>query len=139
MQARRLTPCFIGSGTLTNPKDMVRALETLEGFRFSYEVDGHIISEGRAGLVKLMADGSSSTLLVNGCLFLNVGSFRYLSFGESGGEQCFELVGDGTLLTLTVVDEPEERTSKQVSIRLLEEDAYDSESFVALEDDEDED
>lgn len=137
MQQRPLAPCFVGSGTLSNQKDMVRALETIEGFHYVYEVDGETIACGRGGLVKLMADSSSATLMVNGCLFLNVASFRYLTFGESEGEHCFELVGDGTRLTLVSVDEPEDRPGKQVSIRLLEEDAFDAEMFVALDDDED--
>ena len=75
-----LAPCLVGNGTVTDPRDMIRALETLEVVRFVQEVDGEVIAEGRATLVKLMADDESSTILVNGCLFLNVTSFRYLTF-----------------------------------------------------------
>ncbi|MBE0475856.1 MAG: hypothetical protein IBX62_01990 [Coriobacteriia bacterium] len=137
MHSRRLTPCFIGSGTLARPRDMVRALETIEGFHYVYEVDGETIAQGRAGLVKLMADASSATLLVNACLFLNVASFRYMTFGEQDGEHRFELFGDGSRLTLVSIDDPEERPARPLGIHLLEEDAYDCETFVVLDDDED--
>jgi len=54
-------PCFIGSGTLTNPRDMIRALETLESLEYRYEMDGNVISEGSTTLVKLMYDNESAT------------------------------------------------------------------------------
>ena len=56
-------------------------------------------SEGRAALVKLMADPESATLVVNGCLFLNVLSFRYLDFEQLAEERWrFMLLGDGSTL-----------------------------------------
>lgn len=103
---RDLSPCLIGEGTVSSLRDMVRALETLEGFRYSYTVDGELIAEGSAALVKLMADEESGTMLVNGCLFLNVTSFRYLSFRDDADEDdcVFELHGDGTVLRLVPED-----------------------------------
>ena len=83
-----LAPYFIGSGTLTHPRDMIRALETLEAVEYAYIVDGDTISEGEATLVKLMADSGSATMAVNGCLFLNVSSFRYLDFSTDDEGLC---------------------------------------------------
>jgi hypothetical protein len=132
---RPLAPCLIGSGTLTNPRDMVRALETLENLDYDYEIDGTVVSQGKATLVKLMVDSDSSTIVVNGCLFLNVSSFRYLDFAtEDDGTCMVRLFGDGTALTL--IGEPEGAVVPKGQLRLLEENAFGLESYV-FEDDED--
>lgn len=141
MQRRpSLAPCLVGNGTVTLPRDMIRALETLETVRFSQTVDGAVMAEGRATLVKLMADEESSTILVNGCLFLNVTSFRYLTFStDDEGDCAFRLVGDGMDLTLLPAGDAEVRPVEPQAMRLLEETAFDPDAFVAMEDDEDED
>lgn len=138
---RDLTPCFIGAGTVAGTRDMVRALETIEGLRYVYEVDGETIAEGSAALVKLMADGESATMLVNGCLFLNVASFRYLDFGREDEEDngwVFRLHGDGSTLTLIPEDSVEARADEPTSVRLIEAAGFDPGSFVTLEDEDDE-
>jgi len=139
MQKRpSLAPCLVGNGTVTFPRDMIRALETLETAAYVQEVDGAVIAEGRATLVKLMADGESSTILVNGCLFLNVTSFRYLTFTTDAEAECtFTLMGDGMTLVLRPVSDMEARTVEPQAMRLLEETAFDPESFVALDDEDD--
>ncbi len=134
----RLTPCLVGTGTVTHPRDMVRALETLEGFAFTYTVDGQLLDTGRAALVKLMADHESSTILVNGCLFLNVMSFRYLTFETDESGSCkFELFGDGFQLRLEPTDDADSRVEERGVMHLLEGEAFGSGSFV-VHDDEDE-
>lgn len=135
---RPLAPCLIGSGTLTNPRDMIRALETLETLDYEYEVDGQIVAEGSATLVKLMADGDSATLAVNGCLFLNVASFRYLDFCTEDDVAVMRLFGEGTVLTLRSDIDAENAVVARGQLRLLEESPFDLESFVISED-EDED
>ena len=92
-----LAPLLIGRGTLANPRDMLRALETLENLEYRFLAHGDVIQEGRAALVKLMADPESATLIVNGCLFLNVMSFRYLDFEPlvSGTETGFVAFAGG--------------------------------------------
>jgi hypothetical protein len=105
---RDLAPCLIGSGTLAHPRDMLRALETIENLEYSFTVHGDAVSQGRAALVKLMADPESSTLVVNDCLFLNVLSFRYLDFEQLSEDSWgFTLYGDGS--TLRLVSLPETR------------------------------
>jgi len=134
-----LAPCLVGTGTLTHPRDMVRAMETVEALDYTYTVDAESISEGRATLVKIMADPESSTILVNGCLFLNVMSFTYLNFAtDDEGVTHFELHADGTVLGITPVEEPELRTAGRSVIRLMEDGTFDAQSFVTLDDDEDE-
>lgn len=134
---RQLSPCLIHDGTVTTVKDMVRALETLESVRYEQHVDGEVIAEGQATLVKLMADSESSTILVNSCLFLNVGSFHYVTFTTMRDGECvFELVGDGMRLVLHPIDTPTLET--RTGLRILDESAFDPEPFVVLEEDDEE-
>lgn len=134
-----LAPCLVGNGTLTHPRDMVRAMETVEALEYTYTVDAETISEGRGALVKIMADPESSTILVNGCLFLNVMSFTYLNFmtGDDGVTR-FELHGDGVVLGISPVEEPDIRTAGRPIIRLMEDGSFDAQSFVTMDDEEDE-
>jgi hypothetical protein len=133
----RLASCLVHNGTATTPRDMARALETIEGLTYRQTVDGEVMAEGKATLVKIMAEPGSSTILVNECLFLNVLSFRYLTFTtDSEGACSFELVSDG--MTLTLVPTPEvEGAEERVPTLLLEGDDFDAESYALLEDDED--
>jgi len=95
------------------------------------------VSEGKAALVKLMADPDSATMIVNGCLFLNVGSFRYLDFERDEDDSWhFHLVGDGSTLEMVAIPESEEPAERQHP--LLEDTDPDLERIVML-DDEDED
>jgi len=135
---RPLAPCLIGSGTLTHPRDMIRALETLEALDFVYEIDGDTVSEGEATLVKLMADDESATMAVNGCLFLNVTSFRYLDFStDEDGVALMRLFGDGTVLTLKADPDSSSRIHRG-QLRLMEDVALELGTFVITDDDEDE-
>ncbi|MDZ4654920.1 MAG: hypothetical protein U1F44_03505 [Coriobacteriia bacterium] len=134
-----LTPCLVDTGTLTHPRDMVRAMETVEALDYTYTVDSEPISAGRVALVKIMADPESSTILVNGCLFLNVMSFTYLNFGtDEDGNSHFELHADGVVLRITPVDEPVTPSSGRPIIRLMEDGTFDAQSFVALDDEDEE-
>jgi hypothetical protein len=134
---RPLAPCFIGSGTIAHPRDMIRALETLESLEFVYELDGSVISQGDATLVKLMADPDSATMAVNGCLFLNVASFRYLDFETDEDGRCtVRLYGDGSLLVLRTAPDAEGGVTTG-QMRLIE-DAEFSLSELVLAEDEDE-
>jgi hypothetical protein len=134
---RDLNPCLIGTGTLTTLRDMVRAMETVEAFSYRYVVDGEPVAEGRGTLVKIMADPESSTMLVNGCLFLNVASFRYLDFTATDGGTRFELRGDGALLELVATEDVTEVDTR--ALRVPELDVFDPQSFVVLDDEDDED
>jgi hypothetical protein len=138
--SRPLAPTFIHSGTLASPRDMLRALETLETVDLLWEVEGRSVAEGQYTLVKLMYDPDSATMAVNGCLFLNVASFRYLDFEQLPcGRWRFDLFGDASTLKLITVPESEEERSPERQHLLLESDPADFESFVALDDEEDED
>lgn len=132
-----LAPLFVEHGTVAHPRDMVRALETIEGFNYTYSVDGTVMAEGKATLVKLMADLDSATMLVNGCLFLNVASFRYLNFHTAENGCSFELMGEGCVLTMSPAEVGDTRFERRRDMRLLEEEAFDPGSFVALDEEDD--
>lgn len=134
---RQLPPLLVGDGTLTYPRDMVRALETIETFAYRYLVDGEEIAKGRATLVRIMLDDISASTLVNGCLFLNVSSFTYLNFRtDASGQTVFELFTEGAVLEITPLDEPELRAGQRQVIRLMDESVFEG-TFVTLDDEDD--
>lgn len=121
---------------------MIRALDTLETVDYRYEVDGQTLEHGEAILVKLMADFSSASMIVNGCIFLNVSSFRFLDFATDNGITVVRLHGDGTVLELRANPERDAAAATDVrreQLRLLEGSAYGLESVVTVDDEEDED
>jgi hypothetical protein len=117
---------------------MVRALETIEGLTYRQIVDGELLAEGRATLVKLMVEPGAATILVNGCLFLNVLSFRHLTFETDDSGACtFELAGDGMRLIMQPTEDTEEPASMPPPrvARLIEAEAYEADAYVMLDDD----
>lgn len=120
---------------------MLRTLETLENLEYRYLVLGEEVDSGRAALVKLMADPDSATLVVNGCLFLNVSSFRYLDFERRPDDNwLFELHGDESVLELVSVPETEDDAALTKRPHLLSEEIIpDFESLLALDEDDEED
>ncbi len=131
-----LAPCLIGRGTVAGYRDMLRALETLESVDYRFNVHGEAMEEGQATLVKLMADPESSTLIVNGCLFLNVASFRFLDFEQTTeGRWLFTLHGDGSTLELLAVPDSDDDSEPTRPHLLLEEVAPDFDALIALDDD----
>ena len=137
-----LTSCLIHNGTVTGHRDMIRALETVEGLTYRQILDGKTMAEGRATLVKLMAEPEASTMLVNGCLFLNVLSFRHLTFETDAAGRCvFELVGDGMKLELVPTEEDDEAITapNPRAVRLMAAESFDPETYAILDDDDDED
>jgi hypothetical protein len=131
-------PLLVRDGTLTHPRDIVRALETVESFAYRYIVDGEEIATGRATLVRIMLDEYSATTLVNGCLFLNVASFNYLNFTtDADGQTRITLFNDGAVLEMTPIDEADLRPGPRNVIRLMEESVFEGTSFVSLDDEDD--
>jgi hypothetical protein len=137
---KELASCLVHNGTVANPRDMVRALETIESLTYTQIVDGEIMAEGKATLVKIMAEQGSATILVNECLFLNVLSFRYITFTTADDGECvFELVGDGITLRLVPVEDPDTPEECRMPARLLDAESFGTESYVLLDDEDDED
>jgi len=138
-QKRPLAPTLVGRGTLSNFRDMLRALETIENVEYRYVVHGEAINEGTAALVKLMADPESATLVVNDCLFLNVASFRYLDFEQDDDDRWrFALYGDDSSLELVHVPDTGEEGEGGRPHLLSEEEVPDFGSLILLDDEDDE-
>lgn len=136
-----LTSCLIHNGSVAGHRDMIRALETIEGLTYRQIVDGEMIAEGRATLVKLMAEPGAATILVNGCLFLNVLSFRHLTFETDADGACvFELMGDGMKLILVPAEDEDEAAAapNPRAVRLMAAESFDPESYAILDDDDEE-
>lgn len=137
--SRPLAPVLVGRGTLSDFRDMLRALETLENLEYRFTVDGETVDEGKAALVKLMADPESSTIVVNGCMFLNVASFRYLDFEPAADERwSFVLHGDGNTLELLSLPDSEDDEGRERPHLLSLEETADFESLILLDEDDDE-
>lgn len=133
-------PLLICDGTLTNPRDIIRALETVESFAYRYMVDGDEIATGKATLVRIMLDDFSATTLVNNCLFLNVASFNYMNFStDAGGQTRLTLLSDGATLEMAPIDDPDARPGHRQIIRMMEESVFEGSTFVSLDDEEDDD
>ncbi|HZD60782.1 MAG TPA: hypothetical protein VE439_10070 [Anaerolineae bacterium] len=132
-------PCIVDEGTLINRKDMLRALETLESVKYTYIVDGDVISQGEGVVVKVFSSPETSTLVINGCLFLNILSFTYLRFfPHDNNLTTIELVGDSTILRLTPIEEDGGKLSR-ISREVFTASRFDEETPAELFDEGDDD
>jgi len=132
-------PCIVNEGVLINKKDIRRALETLESVKYAYMVDGSVISEGEGVVVKVFSNPETSTLVVNGCLFLNILSFNYLRFSPHNNNlSVIELVDDIKTLRLTPVEE-DNRRANRVNREIFTTARYDEEAPAELFDEIDDD
>lgn len=132
-------PCIVNEGILINRKDMLRALETLESVKYAYVVDGNVISQGEGVVVKIFSSSETSTLVVNGCLFINILSFNYLRFYvQDNGLTTIELVEDSKTLQLTPIEEDTRRVNR-VNREVFSTGRYDEEAPAELFDEIDDD
>lgn len=132
-------PCIVNEGILINRKDMFRALETLESVKYAHIVDGNVISQGEGVVVKVFSSPDTSTLVVNGCLFLNILSFNYLRFyTQDNGVTVIELIEDSKTLQLTPIEDDSRRASR-INREIFTSARYDEETPAELYDDFDDD
>jgi len=131
-------PCIVNEGVLINKKDMRRALETLEAVRYTYYVDGDIIFQGEGVVVKVFSSSDTSTLVVNGCLFLNILSFNYVHFFvQEDGLTTMELVENNRVLQLTPIEDT--RKLSRINREIFAATHYDEEAPAELFDEIDDD
>lgn len=121
----KTAPCIINEGTLINKRDMIRALETLECVDYKDFIDNKIMSEGEGIVLKILACPESSTIIINGSIFLNVFSFDHLTFyRNNSGETVIELVAASRSLQII----PREEDPKLIS--KIGQGSYDYESDI---------
>lgn len=139
-------PCIIGEGTLFNKRDMIRALETVENVTYYDIVDNRMVSSGEGTVLKVFANKENATLILNGVLFINVSSFKYLHFTpDKGGQLIIDLVNDSRTLRLIPAEEKAKSINSRLTKNVLaseEENYSDEEACASILDelmDEDED
>lgn len=132
-------PCIVDEGILINRTDMLRALETLEGVKYTYIVAGDVIRQGEGVVVKVFLNPETSTLVVNGCLFLNILSFNYLRFStQDNGLTTLELVEESRTLRLVPIEDDNRRITR-INREILTSNRYDEEMPAELFEDGDDD
>ncbi len=132
-------PCIVNEGILINKKDMLRALETLESVKYTYFVDGNVIGQGEGVVVKVFSSQDTSTLVINGCLFLNILSFNYLRFyAQDNGLTTIELIEDSKILRLISIEDDVRRITR-VNREIFAGSRYDEETPAELFDENDDD
>jgi hypothetical protein len=140
-EPKKCAPCIVNEGILLNKKDMLRALDTLENVIYYDVLDEKVISSGKGLVVKVFSSRDSSTIVLNETLFINVNSFKYLTFNvDEEGKTALELINDSRILRLIPCnEEPEQKQSNrliQKSINNNEDFYYDDEeeTFASLSD-----
>ncbi|HEY3375743.1 MAG TPA: hypothetical protein VGK02_11890 [Candidatus Aquicultor sp.] len=132
-------PCIVNEGILINRTDMLRALETLESVKYTYIVDGDPINQGEGVVVKVFSSPDTATLVVNGCLFLNILSFNYVRFHtQDNGTATLELVEDTRILQLVPIEDEPKRITR-ISREVFTTSRFDDETPAELFEDGDDD
>lgn len=132
-------PCIVNEGILINKTDMMRVLETIESVRYEYLIDGASISTGEGIVVKVFSSPDTSTLVINGCLFLNVLSFNYLRFYPAENNvTTIELTDECRILKLTSIEEDGRRLAR-VNREIFASCAFSEHAPAELFDDSDDD
>lgn len=117
-------PLIVDEGTLVHKRDMIRALETFECLTYTDMVDEKVMSEGEGILLKVFASKESSTLVINGSIFINVLSFDHLHFQRNeDGDTVIDLVQATRTLRLV----PREENPKLMTRLNQESFAFDAE------------
>lgn len=84
--------CIVDEGVLPNRRDIVRILRDLGMVRYVYLQDGVSVRAGEGYIASVVSNFSSSTIVANKRLYLNVNSFDYLKLGLDGDQPTFDLV-----------------------------------------------
>ncbi len=80
---KRPTPCIIDAGILVNKRDIQRLLGDLSRVKYVFFQGGEMISYGEGCVVEVFYEGTSATMIANGSIYINVGSFDCLQLGKS--------------------------------------------------------
>jgi hypothetical protein len=84
--------CIVEEGILLNRRDMVRVLRDLGAVRYVDLHDGVATASGEGCITNVVANLSSSTIIANRRLYLNVSNFEYMRLGVEDGQAVFDLV-----------------------------------------------
>ncbi len=98
--------CIVEEGILLNRRDIVRVLRDLGLVRYSDLHDGAARASGEGYVTSVVANGSSSTIIANRRLYLNVNNFEYMRLGVEDGQPFFDLVTQNRTIRLIPVEAP---------------------------------
>ena len=92
--------CIVDEGVLVNRRDIVRILRDLGTVRYLDIQDGTVVRTGEGYVASVVSSASSSTVIANKRLYLNVNSFEYLRLGVEADLPVFDLVDDKRTIRL---------------------------------------
>lgn len=137
-EPKKCAPCIVTEGVLLNKKDMLRALDTLENVIYYDIVDKKLISSGKGLVVKIFSSRDSSTIVLNESLFINVNSFKYLTFNvDEEGRTVLELINDTRVLKLIPYYEEQKPQNKLIQKSMNKSGEFyddEEETFASLSD-----
>jgi hypothetical protein len=134
---KNLAPCIVNKGTIYRKKDMFHALEAFERVKYKYVVDDKEIAAGEGLIAKVFASKTSATLVLHGCLFINVVSFDYLNFHTAENQDTIiELEADNRKLYLEA-SQKDKLTGESNPEIVTTVDSFDEEETFALLEDSD--
>ena len=103
---KRPMPCIVDAGILVNKRDIQRLLGDLSRVKYIFFQDGEMVNHGEGCVVEVFHESTSATMIANGSIYINVGSFDCLQLGKaipSGAEPAqtfFDLMQDDRCLRL---------------------------------------
>jgi len=96
--------CIVDEVILVNRRDMVRLLRDLGLVRYADLRSGQERASGEGYITSVVANLSSSTIIANRRLYLNVNNFEYLRLGVEAGQSYFDLVDHDRTIRLIPLD-----------------------------------
>jgi hypothetical protein len=124
-------PCIVEAGIIVSKQDMQRLLADLGRVRYRYTQDDYLegeavtqrlLAEDEGYVLEVFADLTSSTIVANRTLYINVQSFDYLELSRSPEQEpCFDLVQDSLRLRLMPLSNPiQDQKARTLSAAALE-------------------
>ncbi len=96
--------CIVDEGTLLNRRDMVRLLRDLGLVRYVDLRNGATRASGEGYVTSVVSNFSSSTIIANRKLYLNVNNFEFMRLGLDAGQTFFDLVDRDRTIRLIPLD-----------------------------------
>ena len=144
---KRPTPCIIDAGILVNKRDIQRLLGDLSRVKYIFFQDGEIVRHGEGCVVEVFHEGTSATMIANGSIYINVGSFDCLQLGKSitsgpkPEQTFFDLMQDDRCLRLvplgSLLRDVEDRAIDQAALDAVVADVLSSGWDTSCDEDED--
>lgn len=96
--------CIVDEGILLNRRDMVRLLRDLGLVRYVDLHSGTARASGEGYVTSVVSNTSSSTIIANRRLYLNVNNFEFMQLGLDAGQTYFDLVDRDRTIRLVPLD-----------------------------------